>query len=138
MPTIEEVLATNGKLVYRIKGTSMRPMLKQERDVVVIERPDGLLRRYDIPLYKSGENYVLHRVIRVRDGSYLIRGDNTEVDEQVPFDAVIGVLTAVSRNGKNLPADRPAFRIYAFFRVLFHPLRRMARQIQRRIRTVFC
>ena len=74
---LEEILTRDGKLVYRTKGVSMEPMLRQNRDLVVISVPSSRLRKYDVALYRRGGSYVLHRVIDVKDDGYLIRGDNT-------------------------------------------------------------
>ena len=43
MSTFEEILARDGRLVYKTRGTSMLPMLHQERDLVIIEGPKGRL-----------------------------------------------------------------------------------------------
>jgi hypothetical protein len=72
----------------------MRPLLHENRDLVVILKKDGRLRRYDVALYRRGTTYVLHRVVGVRDEGYLIRGDNTYALERVPEDAVLGVLVS--------------------------------------------
>ena len=34
--TFEDILARDGKLVYKTRGVSMEPMLRQNRDLVVI------------------------------------------------------------------------------------------------------
>lgn len=78
----------------------MEPMLRQNRDLVVIQVPSLRLKRLDDALYKREEKYVLHRVIKVKDGYYLIRGDNSYVIEKVPYEAVIGVLAFFKRKGK--------------------------------------
>ena len=74
--TFEDILARDGRLVYKTRGVSMEPMLRQNRDLVVIRVPGSRLKKYDVALYKRGKDYVLHRVIGVADGHYLIRGDN--------------------------------------------------------------
>ena len=38
MSTFEELLLREGRLVYKTKGVSMKPMLYQDRDLVVIEK----------------------------------------------------------------------------------------------------
>ncbi len=102
MSTFEEVLDRDGRLVYRTKGRSMLPMLRQDKDLVIIEPHGARLKPMDVALYKCGSRYVLHRVIRVGDGHYLIRGDNTFSLETVPDGAVLGVLTGFQRNGGNM------------------------------------
>ncbi len=121
--TFEEILARDGKLVYRTRGTSMEPMLRQDRDLVVIRVPSARLRRFDAAFYRRGEQYVLHRVIRVKDGYYLIRGDNTYALETVPDDAVLGVLEEFQRKGKTIRADRRGYRLYVRFWNAIYPLR---------------
>lgn len=73
MSTIEETLLRDGKLVYKTRGIRMRPLLHQERDLVVIEVPTGRLKKYDVALYKRGTDTVLHRVIQVNRDSRSIR-----------------------------------------------------------------
>ena len=55
----EEILKRDGVLVYRTQGVSMRPMLKQNRDLVTIRPVPGRLKKYDVPLYrKQGGGYL--------------------------------------------------------------------------------
>ena len=121
--TFEELLARDGRLVYKTKGTSMEPMLRQNRDLVVIEVPASRLKKDDIALYRRGENYVLHRVIDVKEDRYLIRGDNTYTLENVPDRAVLGVLTGFVRKGKQHFVDEGGYRRYVCFWNVIYPLR---------------
>ena len=131
MSTIEEILARDGKLVYRIRGVSMNPMLVQNRDLVIISVPAGRLKKYDVALYRRGDEHVLHRVIKVRDDGYRIRGDNTFFLESVPDDAVIGVLTAFVRKGKNHSVTSRAYKAYARFWNAVYPARFMYQKLRR-------
>ena len=131
MSSIEEILKKDGRLIYTIKGVSMLPMLRQNRDIVVISVPEGRLRKYDVALYKRGKAYVLHRVIRVRENGYLIRGDNTYALEDVPDSAVIGVLTNFTRKGKAVSVDNPAYRRYARFWHAVYPARAFYVKVRR-------
>ena len=62
--------------------------------------------------YRRGKDYVLHRVLEVKDGYYHIRGDNTYSVEHVPDSAVIGVLTAFVRDGKKILVTDRKYQIY--------------------------
>ena len=121
--TFEELLARDGRLVYKTKGVSMEPMLRQNRDLVMIEVPASRLKKYDVALYRRGRSHVLHRVVGVRDGGYLIRGDNTYALEDVPDEAVIGVLTGFVRKGKQISVSDPAYRRYVRVWDVIYPLR---------------
>ena len=121
--SFEEYLAEEGKLVYKTRGVSMEPMLRQDRDLVVIKVPDGRLKRYDVAFYRRREAYVLHRVIRVTEDGYRIRGDNTYSIEIVPESDIIGVLTGFCRKGKEYTTDNRAYRRYVRFWCAIYPIR---------------
>ena len=56
----------------------MLPLIRQGKDLLLIARkPEGRLSKYDVPLYRrdSGQ-YVLHRILKVRENDYVICGDN--------------------------------------------------------------
>ena len=75
--TFEDQLAKTGKLIYTNRGDSMMPLIKQDRDLLIIEPVHGRLKKYDVPLYKRDNGqYVLHRILKVREQGYVICGDN--------------------------------------------------------------
>ena len=121
LTSFEEILSRDGKLVYRTKGISMEPMLRQNRDLVIIRVPDSRLKKYDVALYRRGRSYILHRVISVCDDHYLIRGDNTYTLETVPDTAVIGVLDGFHRKGRQYRTTDRAYRLYSRFWNLIYP-----------------
>ena len=127
----EDILQRDGRLIYKTKGMSMEPMLRQDRDLVIIEVPSAHLRKYDVALYKRGDLYVLHRVIGLKDGYYCIRGDNTYAIEHVPFDAVIGVLKSFNRKGKLYDVSDRGYRFYVRFWNAIYPLRALWKRVRR-------
>ena len=131
MTSFEDLLARDGRLVYKTRGVSMEPMLRQNRDLVVIRVPSSRLRKYDVALYRRGKDYVLHRVVGVREGYYLIRGDNTYALEKVPDDAVLGVLSAFRRKGKLVDTEDAGYRLYARFWQDIYPLRHACVRMRR-------
>ena len=123
LTSFEKILSRDGKLVYRTKGISMEPMLRQNRDLVIIRVPGSRQKKYDVALYRRGGNYILHRVIRVCDDHYLIRGDNTYALETVPDTAVISVLDSFHRKGKQYKTTDRTYRLYSRFWNHIYPLR---------------
>lgn len=123
--SFEEILACDGRLIYSSVGNSMLPLIRQGRDLLVIERPTGRLKRLDIPLYRRDNGqYVLHRIIRVRKNDYVLCGDNRWSREYGITDRnIIGVLTAVIRDGKELPLTGWRFRLYAHLWCGLFPVR---------------
>ena len=113
--TFEEEIAHNGFLLYRNVGDSMLPLIRQGKDLLLIARkPQGRLNKYDVPLYRrdSGQ-YVLHRILKVRKNDYVLCGDNRWRRETGITDRhIIGVLTAVIRDGQKLPVTDQRYRLY--------------------------
>ena len=95
---IEDALATQGMYVGTTVGVSMRPMLRNRRDTIIVEPLRGRrLRRFEVPLYRRGSAYVLHRCVEVHPDSYTMLGDNCLNKEQnIPDERVVGVLTGFS------------------------------------------
>ena len=114
-----------------VKNLQMRPMLRENRDLVVIVPPVSRLQKFDVAFYRRGEQYVLHRVIGSEDGYYRIRGDNTFSAERVPDKDVIGVLTSFRRKGKTHAVTEPGYRFYARFWNAIYPLRWLWHQFRR-------
>ena len=123
--TFEEEIEKSGKIIYTNVGDSMMPFIKQGRDVFVISRAEGRLKRYDVPLYKrdSGQ-YVLHRILKVRENDYVICGDNRCSREYGITDRhIIGVLTGIIRDGREIPVTDLKYRIYVHLWCDFFPVR---------------
>ena len=51
--TFEEEISKTGKLIYTSVGNSMMPIIRENCDILIIEKVSGRLKKYDIPLYKS-------------------------------------------------------------------------------------
>ena len=68
---IIEKLDQGGTVTFTPNGSSMLPMLRDGEDVVMLKKPEGRLRLFDVALYKrENGQYVLHRVIDFsNDGS---------------------------------------------------------------------
>lgn len=137
--TFEEELKEKGILVYTNVGTSMRPLIRQGKDVMIISSLDKLgrnLKKMDVPLYKrdSGQ-YVLHRIIKIDKNGYVIRGDNTYSNEYGVTDhQIIGVLTGVIRNGKEISVNSFGYKVYSYFWLYTYYIRKVVVWMKRKNR----
>ncbi len=124
MSSFEEELERSGSLVFTNKGRSMLPLLREDRDLMVIEKkgPERC-KKYDAVLYKRGERYVMHRILQVREKDYYIVGDNNRKGEYVRDEQILGVLTQVVRDGKTITPADPAYQRYVHLWCDLFPLR---------------
>lgn len=113
--TIEEVLARQGRGLFQTVGDSMEPLLHHRRSTVVLNPLSGPVRRGDVVLFRrpAGE-YVLHRVVKVLPGAFLIRGDNRLYTERVPDAWLLGVMTGFfpDAGDRYIDCASPAYRSY--------------------------
>lgn len=122
---VEKALDEHRIYASLTKGVSMRPLLRTHKDTVIVEKCSSPLQKYDVALYKVGENYVLHRVVGIdkKRCEYLIRGDNTYRLERVPFTAIVGRLTAFVRSGRYKTVEAVSYKIYSRIWTFLYPLR---------------
>ena len=143
MTNFEQELATHGSIIFINRGVSMLPLLRQDRDVMVIERRGAeRCRKYDAVLFRRDNGqYILHRILKLLDGGYFIVGDNCTDGEFVREEQVLGVLKSVRRNGRTIRVTDPGYRFYVrvlrpIHRALIRPkqfLRRCGSFVKRKI-----
>ncbi len=154
--TFQDLLERNGCIAYTNKGISMMPLLREDRDVMLIKkRGSERCRKLDAVLFKRsgitgrGE-YVLHRILKVNsDGTYWIVGDNCTSGEIVGENSVIGVLTAIKRGNKTISVNNIFYRLYIntwcrwyhlrfFILRMINFLKNSIRKIKHAIQYFFC
>lgn len=120
--TFEEQIEKEGILFYTLVGKSMMPLLRERRDVIQVEKIMSPLKKFDVVLFRrenrrlGRDDYVLHRILRLNpDGTYWIVGDNCFSGDTVKQEEIIGLLTAVIRDGKKVSFDGFGYRLYLFF-----------------------
>ena len=123
--SIKEELLRSGYIVYTNKGVSMMPLLRQDKDLMIIEKKkEGSLKKYDAVLFlRDNGQYVLHRILKVREKDYWIVGDHCVSGEYVREEQIIGVLTGVIRDGKRISVTDRKYRFYVWLWCDFYPVR---------------
>ena len=115
---LKEKLDSGGSVTFTPNGTSMEPMLRDGKDIVVLQKPKGRLHLFDVALYRRDSGiYVLHRVLDFdKEGGYTMCGDNQFVREKgIRDDQIIAVLTAFHRKGKPYTVYSVRYRCYVNF-----------------------
>ena len=111
---IREVLASGGQFRLYPRGTSMLPLLRQGRDSVALRWVDSPIQKNDILFYQRPDgSFVLHRVRAVTPEGLTLMGDNQTVPERgVSPDWVIGRVTRIFRNDREVICDGFGYRLY--------------------------
>lgn len=122
MTDFKTELNEKGILVFTNKGVSMLPLLRQDKDILIIRKKTSDFKKNDAVLFiRSNGQYILHRIRKILpDDSYYIIGDNCLGGEVVSGEQIIGILSEIKRNGKIIKITDFKYRLY----VSYVPIRR--------------
>ena len=113
---VEAMLAEGREVQIRMKGHSMRPLLRSERDQVVLSASERAVIQtvFNKPYEQVRELEPGHVLIVRRDGDRLtLAGDgNYRITEQCTTRDVVGVATrAIRASGRTVSFDSPGWRL---------------------------
>ena len=136
-----EVQLERGIAPLRVVGCSMSPTFESNRDTVYLQKVQTPLRKGDVILYRrKSRQYVLHRIVRIRNGGLILSGDNQYEPEAVDLQQVIARVEGFQRKGKDYSVTHPIYRSWVWLWVSLYPIRRPLIALRRclgRIRRIF-
>lgn len=134
---IERLLSEGGQAEFLLRGNSMRPLLRDGRDVVIVAPIQDEVKVGDVVLFRYRGRHILHRIIG-RCGSRLtLAGDgNYRLLEEASVTDLAGRLIAVRRpSGRIIRCSDRSWRFWSRAWLSLPPfLRRVILGIARRLR----
>ena len=114
---IEEYIQNHGQLIITPVGVSMWPMLRGNRDTVLLVKPNGRLKKYDLPVYKRDNgSFIMHRVLEVHPDSYTVCGDHQVNPEYgIRDEQIIAVVKGFYRDEKYISSEDKHYMRYCRF-----------------------
>lgn len=120
----EQILKKDGFLIAHFFGNSMKPFFNDKKDLVLIKNAEIKLKRFNIVLYKRENQFVLHRIISIKEKEYVICGDNCKYFETIPKENVIGYAEGCFKGKKYINFNRNIlYRVYVYLWVITKYLR---------------
>jgi hypothetical protein len=112
--TYRDIISLKGYLVISPKGTSMRPFLRDKRDAVKLVKPN-VIKRLEVVLYQRANNsYLLHRVIKIKNGQFFMCGDNQwKLESGISFGNIIAVMDGYFRKDRYRSRSNLFYRAYS-------------------------
>lgn len=128
MPLITEELSNGKEVMLTVKGVSMMPFLRHNKDSIIMTSMNGRkIRPGDLVMFQRPDgSYAMHRVYREnKDGSFDIVGDaQVKCDTGITYDRMKAYVPRVVKNGKEINCEKGLWRFamvwYMRFR-LRHP-----------------
>lgn len=113
IPELARLLAEGKEVRFTPSGVSMRPFIEGDQDSVILKALTRPPRRGDILLAQTqtlcGQTtYVLHRLIRIENDTYVLQGDgNLASEERCALGDIIGIVTRIETpTGRRKPLTR--------------------------------
>lgn len=141
-----EVLNSGGEVAFITAGISMMPLLRDRRDKVILSKPKFNFNKNDVIFYqRDNGQYVLHRIVSIKNGEYILRGDNQFVLEHGITDKhIIAVAVGFERNGKLIKCSDINYRLYCltlpiirFFRNTYRVFINVLRKFNQKRKKIF-
>lgn len=133
---VEQEIAEGRSVRFRLKGQSMFPLLRNERDEVVLYPcREEELQPMDVVLFRYQGKHVLHRILRREGNCLYLRGDGSYVAKEMCATAdVVGKVQEVIRpSGKMIPVDawqwRMASRLWCGLGIFRNPCLRVLHKL---------
>ena len=116
MPIVLESINSGGSARIKISGFSMYPLVTNWRDSVVLTKTDKI-KKGDVPLIcRPDGSYVLHRVVKIKEGKLGLRGDyEQKIEYPVSAEGVVAVASGFYRNEKLISCNSFGYKVYKAF-----------------------
>lgn len=134
---VEQLLSSAQYVTLSVRGYSMRPLLDDGRDKVVIRKAAKEdIKVGNILFFHYGEVWYMHRLRRIEGDRLIFEGDgNYHLSECVGEEAVKAIVVEVIReSGRHIRCDSRWWRFSSWLWLVQPPLmRRYALAVMRRI-----
>ena len=96
---VEELLKAGEQVTILVRGNSMRPLLRDGRDKVVLRRcTDTDIRKGAVMLFRYRGAHIMHRVVKIEGDVVIFEGDgNFKMQEIAMRRDIVAVVEAVVR-----------------------------------------
>ena len=114
---VEELLDEGRQVTILVRGNSMRPLLRDGRDKVVLRKAnDEDIRKGAVMLFRYRGSHVMHRVTRIEGDVVIFEGDgNYKLQEIALRKDIVAVVEAVVRpSGKRIECSSRRWRFLSF------------------------
>ena len=113
IPELARLLSEGKEVRFTPSGVSMRPFIEGDKDSVILEPVTDAPRRGDMILAQvqtlcGRQTYVLHRLVRIEDDTFVLQGDgNLGGEEYCKRGDIIGRVKLIeSPKGRKKPITR--------------------------------
>lgn len=112
-PVMKEVIESGGEFTFYPHGTSMMPLIREGVDQVVLVKADNIKKGDAVFYLRDNGQFVLHRVVKIKNGEYVMCGDNQVALEYGITDShILAKMKAVLRDGTIVDETNKKYKKY--------------------------
>lgn len=91
--------STNQPFKIKVVGSSMLPIILPTDTAVVLKSEDYAIGDVLLFLYENN-HIIIHRLLKILDGMYYCKGDNSFRIEMIQYSDILGKILAIKRQNK--------------------------------------
>lgn len=113
---VERMISEGQSVTIPVKGFSMRPMMRSEKDKVILTaHSDNDIKQRAVMLFRHNGHHIMHRIITIDGNDITFAGDgNYRIREQATKDDIVAQVTAIIRpSGRTISLDSRRWKIYS-------------------------
>ena len=114
---VEQLLAEGRQVTITVRGNSMRPLLRDGRDKVVLRKAnDEDIKKGAVMLFRYRGSHVMHRVTKIEGDVVVFEGDgNYKLQEVATRKDIVAVVEAIVRpSGRRIECSSRSWRVLSF------------------------
>lgn len=112
-PVMKEVIESGGEFTFYPHGTSMMPLIREGVDQVVLVKADTVKAGDAVFYLRDNGQFVLHRIVKVKNGEYIMCGDNqVGLEYGITDKHILAKMKAVIRDGQIIDETNAKYRRY--------------------------
>ncbi len=101
MTEVNSYLNSGQTVEIKVRGHSMLPFYRHEKTVVSLKKKDDYVVN-DVVLFKYQNQYILHRIIKIKNDFYHILGDGSFTVHVLGKEDILGYVLDFKTNGKQI------------------------------------
>ncbi|WP_025725635.1 S24/S26 family peptidase [Acholeplasma granularum] len=120
MKEVISFLEDNKEVEIIVTGNSMLPFYKNGETIVTLKKEDTY-KKLDVVLFKYQNRFVLHRIIKIKNNTYFIKGDGSFRTEVVSKPDILGKVIKFTTKNKTIKC----YQLKVHLWMVFSPFKRI-------------
>lgn len=112
-PIMKEVIDSGGEFTFFPHGTSMMPLIRQGVDQVILVQAKDIKLGDTVFYLRDNGQFVLHRIVKIKNGEYVMCGDNQfKLEYGITDKHILAKMKSFIRDGQVIDDTNKKYRKY--------------------------